>query len=109
MKKPVESTRRKFIKQSTIASSAMLLPVGNFANLFLPNEIIDTDILDVSIFSKQLQFLDYKSMSEAAKEMGFDGIDLTIRPKGHDFYCSFGIYLFFDFSEKCVGRGLNGL
>jgi len=22
-------------------------------------------------------------MSEAAKEMGFDGVDLTVRPKGH--------------------------
>ncbi len=39
--------------------------------------------LKVYIFSKHLQFLDYKDMSEAAKEMGFDGDDLTFRPKGH--------------------------
>ena len=35
------------------------------------------------IFSKHLQFLDYLDMSGVAKEMGFDGIDLTVRPNGH--------------------------
>lgn len=35
------------------------------------------------IFSKHLQFLDYGAMADAAAEIGFDGIDLTVRPKGH--------------------------
>lgn len=35
------------------------------------------------IFSKHLQWLDYKGMASAAKEIGFDGVDLTVRPKGH--------------------------
>lgn len=39
--------------------------------------------LNLSIFSKHLKFLDYNSMSEAVKEMGFDGIDLTVRQNGH--------------------------
>jgi sugar phosphate isomerase/epimerase len=39
--------------------------------------------LKIYIFSKHLQFLDYQAMSEAAIDMGFDGIDLTVRPKGH--------------------------
>ncbi|MBT8353116.1 MAG: sugar phosphate isomerase/epimerase [Desulfofustis sp.] len=39
--------------------------------------------MKIYIFSKHLQFLDYPGMSEAAREMGFDGIDLTVRPKGH--------------------------
>ncbi|MBO0592962.1 sugar phosphate isomerase/epimerase [Cellulophaga sp. E16_2] len=39
--------------------------------------------LNLSIFSKHLKFLDYNSMSEAVSEMGFDGIDLTVRPNGH--------------------------
>ncbi len=83
MKKSEELSRRTFIKQSTLASTALILPVTNIAKMFLPNEVSNTDELHVSIFSKQLQFLDYKGMSEAAKNMGFDGLDLTIRPKGH--------------------------
>ena len=39
--------------------------------------------LKIHIFSKHLQFLIYKDMAEAAAEMGFDGIDLTVRPNGH--------------------------
>jgi sugar phosphate isomerase/epimerase len=36
------------------------------------------------IFSKHLQFLpDYDTMAETAAEIGFDGIDLAVRPKGH--------------------------
>ena len=35
------------------------------------------------VFSKHLQFLDYQSMAEAAAEIGFDGIELTVRPGGH--------------------------
>ena len=41
------------------------------------------DRLPVHLFSKCLQFLDYEEMSAAAVEMGFNGLDLTIRPGGH--------------------------
>lgn len=37
----------------------------------------------VCIFSKHLQWLDYGPMAELAAEIGFDGVDLTVRPKGH--------------------------
>ena len=37
----------------------------------------------VNIFSKHLQWLDYRGMAETAAEVGFDGVDLTVRPKGH--------------------------
>ena len=37
----------------------------------------------VSVFSKHLQWLDYEAMAELAAEIGFDGVDLTVRPKGH--------------------------
>jgi sugar phosphate isomerase/epimerase len=37
----------------------------------------------VQIFSKHLQWLDYDGMAETAAEIGFDGIDLTVRPGGH--------------------------
>ena len=41
------------------------------------------DPLKIHIFSKHLQFLNYQDMAEAAAEMGFDGIDVTVRPNGH--------------------------
>ena len=42
-----------------------------------------SDRLSVHLFSKHLQFLDYRDMAEATAEMGFDGVDLTVRPGGH--------------------------
>jgi sugar phosphate isomerase/epimerase len=40
-------------------------------------------IQEICIFSKHLQFLDYDEMAETAAEIGFDGVDLTVRPDGH--------------------------
>ena len=37
----------------------------------------------IHVFSKHLQWLDYRGMAEAAAEIGFDGVDLTVRPRGH--------------------------
>lgn len=37
----------------------------------------------VHIFSKHLQWLGYDDMAQTAAEIGFDGIDLTVRPRGH--------------------------
>lgn len=37
----------------------------------------------ICIFSKHLQWLDYRETAEIVAEIGFDGIDLTVRPKGH--------------------------
>ena len=42
-----------------------------------------TDRLSVHLFSKHLQFLNFKDMAEVTAEMGFDGVDLTVRDKGH--------------------------
>ena len=37
----------------------------------------------ICVFSKHLQFLDYEEMAEASVEVGFDGVDMTVRPGGH--------------------------
>jgi L-ribulose-5-phosphate 3-epimerase len=37
----------------------------------------------VHVFSKHLQWLDYEGMAQTAAEIGFDGVDLTVRPGGH--------------------------
>jgi L-ribulose-5-phosphate 3-epimerase len=39
--------------------------------------------LSVHIFSKHLQFLDYAQMAKVAADLGFDGLDLSVRPGGH--------------------------
>src|SRR5580693_8539274 len=35
------------------------------------------------VFSKHLANLNYEDLGKTAKEFGFDGVDLTVRPKGH--------------------------
>ncbi len=75
-------SRRDFIKLATLASIGTS-PIINYASSLLnPVESAAQD-LKVFIFSKHLQFLNYKNMCDAAKKIGFDGIDLTVRPKGH--------------------------
>ena len=37
----------------------------------------------ICVFSKHLQWLDYDAMAETAAEIGFEGVALTVRPRGH--------------------------
>lgn len=37
----------------------------------------------VVVFSKHLAKFDYAGLAKQAKQLGFDGVDLTVRPKGH--------------------------
>ena len=41
------------------------------------------DKLKVAIFSKHLQFLSGEDLAKAIAQMGFDGVDLTVRKGGH--------------------------
>lgn len=80
MKTDNKHTRRNFIKTTAaFAGGAVILGSGQS---FASSPMNNTE-LDISIFSKHLQFLNYKNMAEAAKEIGFKGVDLTVRPKGH--------------------------
>lgn len=74
--------RRDFINQTALASSAFFIPGTGIADSMFTTKNTSKN-LEIHIFSKHLQFLNYKDMSEAAREMGFDGVDLTVRPKGH--------------------------
>ncbi|MRI00500.1 TIM barrel protein [Kriegella sp. EG-1] len=73
-------SRRDFVKLSS--TGLMAMPVLTTANPFNLATSSNDDIT-VHLFSKHLQFLDYNEMSRIASEIGFDGLDLTVRPKGH--------------------------
>ncbi|WP_298503379.1 TIM barrel protein [uncultured Maribacter sp.] len=75
-------TRRDFVKLTALGVMGTI-PFNGISNPIIKNSLeLQTD-LEVSIFSKHLQFLDYESTGTVAAEMGFSGVDLTVRPKGH--------------------------
>src|SRR5690242_5995733 len=39
--------------------------------------------LKISIFSKHLQFVQGEDLAKAASDLGFDGVDITVRKGGH--------------------------
>jgi sugar phosphate isomerase/epimerase len=73
-------SRRNFLKKSLL--TGVLVPLA-YQDLFSMYHTGAEKPLKIHIFSKHLQFLNYRDMAEAAAEMGFDGIDLTVRPNGH--------------------------
>ena len=72
--------RRKFIKK--IGTTALVAPLASLP-ITACNTTSSDENLEVHLFSKHLQFLDWKDAAEIAKEIGFKGLDLTVRPKGH--------------------------
>lgn len=85
-------SRKKFLTTAALATAG--IPFGLNAlgeettNLLTLNDRgIDnsaaTEKIKVSIFSKHLHWLNYADMATLAAEMGFDGVDLTVRPDGH--------------------------
>lgn len=75
-------SRRDFLKKTFLAGS--FLPLVNL-DVKADKTRFGTQAnpLKVHVFSKHLQFLNYNDMADVAAELGFDGIDLTVRPKGH--------------------------
>ncbi|MBK1879116.1 TIM barrel protein [Pelagicoccus mobilis] len=72
----IPQNRRSFLKTGALLTAASILPsASRAAKHNSPPKL--------NLFSKHLQFLDYQEMAKVAKEIGFDGIDLTVRPRGH--------------------------
>jgi L-ribulose-5-phosphate 3-epimerase len=67
----------KFSGEATLFSS--MAPVFSFPR----SGGLNPGTPHISIFSKHLQWLGYKEMAILAREMGFTGIDLTVREGGH--------------------------
>ncbi len=77
-------TRRQHLKSlAALGATAALLPTASAKPLFKPISIDSSNKRDIYIFSKHLQWLDYEAMADTATQLGFDGIDLTVRSKGH--------------------------
>ncbi len=74
-------SRRKFLENSVRTGAMFTLA----ANGIIPSILTagDQHGFKICIFSKHLQWLDYTEMAETAARIGFNGIDLTVRPKGH--------------------------
>ncbi len=73
--------RRKFIKQAS--ATAMLAPTLPLHSMFNPVPIKGSEVGHICIFSKHLHWLNYRDMASLAAEIGFSGIDLTVRKGGH--------------------------
>jgi len=74
-------SRRDFTKLSAAALGS--LPLMSFEKSLFNLSENPNNSIKVHLFSKHLQFLDYNDMAAAAAEIGFNGLDLTVRPKGH--------------------------
>ncbi|MBD1261661.1 sugar phosphate isomerase/epimerase [Maribacter polysiphoniae] len=73
-------TRRKFIKV-TSATAAGVGIVPTLAAQLIPSPIGNN--VNVNVFSKCLQFLNYEELGETLAKLGFSGADLTVRNNGH--------------------------
>jgi L-ribulose-5-phosphate 3-epimerase len=78
-------SRKNFIKGAAITVAGMSFgksALGKVAKASFKTAAI-TDKVSLSIFSKHLQWLNYKDMASLGAQLGIDGIDLTVRAGGH--------------------------
>lgn len=73
-------SRRTFM--NTLATAGALLPVAGLANKLSPVLPAKSERL-ICVFSKHLQWLGIPEMAKAVADLGYDGIDLTVRKEGH--------------------------
>lgn len=78
------NTRRTFIKSVSTVSAGLAVSGTQplFGSNFM-NPMGNNPTRKIYIFSKHLHWLNYEKMAEVSREVGFDGIDLTVRPEGH--------------------------
>ena len=77
--------RRRFLKSSmgfTAATISIPMYIGAAVTAGRSLEKNEKKF-QICIFSKHLQWLDYDGMAQTAAELGFDGVDLTVRRNGH--------------------------
>jgi L-ribulose-5-phosphate 3-epimerase len=89
----MKTSRRDFISRSVLATAGISAGLNSMINgggsEVNPGEFTKIpkanghEPFSISIFSKHLHWLDYDEMAMVAAEIGFDGVDLTVRPQGH--------------------------
>lgn len=74
-------------RRSFLADSARMVAVGASGLLMTRQASAEADApsheRDICVFSKGLQWLNYDGMAKTVADVGYDGIDLTVRPGGH--------------------------
>jgi len=73
-----ESSRRSVLKAGLFGS---VLP--GFAPMMMLAKEVQEVASECCVFNKPLQHLDYEAQAALVAEMGFDGIEGTVRPGGH--------------------------
>ena len=68
------TTRRDFTRRAALAGAMALVRGQATASAVRPA---------LCLFSKHLPKLNYTELAHTVKQMGFDGVDLTVRPEGH--------------------------
>jgi sugar phosphate isomerase/epimerase len=79
----MKKDRRDFIKQASGIGLGIITTRDLGLNSTNSSSIKSKKIEEICVFSKHLQFLGYDEMAETAAEIGFDGVDLTVRSGGH--------------------------
>ena len=81
----MKTNRREFILNSLLMTAGLssVSAVAKPLSTQKPSSPSDTEVFKISIFSKHLQWLNYAEMAQVAAQIGFDGIDITVRPSGH--------------------------
>ena len=85
----MKTNRRKFIINSLMLSTSLPVIVQSPAAAKAARHDASgsptnkEESFSISVFSKHLQWADYVEMSQVAAEIGFDGIDITVRSGGH--------------------------
>lgn len=88
----MKTNRRNFIRQSVLTTAGISAGISAFGTDAFgldssfpasPVHLVNDDAFKINVFSKHLQWLGYAEMAQVAAGIGFDGVDITVRPDGH--------------------------
>tara|TARA_Y100001980_G_C14556918_1_gene353778 strand:- start:65735 stop:66697 length:963 start_codon:yes stop_codon:yes gene_type:complete len=71
--------RRNFIKTSALGAASLSLPNAVFSLSYEVQALQNP----ICVFTKHLQWLDFEDLGKYISDVGFDGVDLTVRKGGH--------------------------